>query len=42
MNRAMTPEEIIKSENKVYARPRLLDERNTHYCPAARTAWYTA
>lgn len=33
MNRAMTPEEIIKSENKVYARPRLLDERNTHYCP---------
>ncbi len=29
----MTPEEIIKSENKVYARPRLLDERNTHYCP---------
>ena len=33
MNRAMTPEEIIKSENKVYARPRLLDERNTHHCP---------
>lgn len=29
----MTPEEIIKPENKVYARPRLLDERNTHYCP---------
>lgn len=33
MNRAMTPEEIIKPENKVYARPRLLDDRNTHYCP---------
>ncbi len=29
----MTPEEIIKPENKIYARPRLLDERNTHYCP---------
>ncbi len=29
----MTPEEIIKPENKVYVRPRLLDERNTHYCP---------
>lgn len=29
----MTPEEIIKPENKVYARPRLLDGRNTHYCP---------
>ena len=29
----MTPEEIIKPENKVYARPRLLDDRNTHYCP---------
>lgn len=29
----MTPEEIIKDENKVYARPRLLDDRNTHYCP---------
>ena len=29
----MTTEEIIKTGNKVYARPRLLDERNTHYCP---------
>ena len=29
----MKPEDIIKPENKVYARPRLLDERNTHYCP---------
>ena len=29
----MTPEEIIKPENKVYARPSLLDERHTHYCP---------
>lgn len=29
----MTPEEIIRPENKVYARPALLDERNTHYCP---------
>ncbi len=29
----MKPEEIISAENKVYARPRLLDERNTHYCP---------
>ncbi len=29
----MKPEEIIKPENKVYARPRLLDERNTHSCP---------
>lgn len=29
----MTIEEIIKPENKIYARPELLDERNTHYCP---------
>lgn len=29
----MNKEDIIKPENKVYARPRLLDERNTHYCP---------
>lgn len=33
MNMAMNPEEIIKDENKIYSRPRLLDERNTHYCP---------
>ena len=33
MNRAMKPEEIIKPENRIYARPRLLDDRNTHYCP---------
>ncbi len=29
----MTPEEIIKPENKIYARPSLLDDRHTHYCP---------
>lgn len=29
----MKPEEIIKPENKIYSRPRLLDDRNTHYCP---------
>lgn len=29
----MTTEEIIKPENKIYSRPDLLDERNTHYCP---------
>lgn len=29
----MKAEDIIKPENKVYSRPRLLDERNTHYCP---------
>lgn len=29
----MNKEDIIKPENKVYSRPRLLDERNTHYCP---------
>lgn len=33
MTVAMKPEDIIKPENKVYSRPRLLDERNTHYCP---------
>lgn len=29
----MDPNEIIKPENKVYARPRLLTENITHYCP---------
>ncbi len=29
----MKAEDIIKPENKIYSRPRLLDERNTHYCP---------
>lgn len=29
----MKPEDIIKPENKVYSRPRLLDDRHTHYCP---------
>lgn len=29
----MTTEDIIKPENKIYARPALLDDRNTHYCP---------
>ena len=29
----MTTEEIIKPENKIYARPELLDDRHTHYCP---------
>ena len=29
----MDPKEIIKPENKVYARPRLLTENITHYCP---------
>ncbi|MDE6453792.1 MAG: 2-oxoglutarate oxidoreductase [Muribaculaceae bacterium] len=29
----MTPEEIINPANRVYARPRLLTEANTHYCP---------
>ena len=33
MTQAMKPEEIIKDENKSYARPRLLDLRHTHYCP---------
>lgn len=29
----MKPEEIINPANRVYARPRLLTEVNTHYCP---------
>ena len=29
----MTPEEIIKEENKVYARPALLRDDVMHYCP---------
>lgn len=29
----MTAEEIIRPENKVYARPRLLTENTMHYCP---------
>lgn len=29
----MTAEEIIKNGQKVYSRPELLDQRNTHYCP---------
>ena len=29
----MKPEDIIKPENKVYSRPRLLNDVNTHYCP---------
>lgn len=29
----MTTEEIIKKGTVVYDRPRLLNERNTHYCP---------
>ena len=29
----MNPEDIIKNGTLVYQRPRLLDERNTHYCP---------
>lgn len=29
----MTREEIIKQENLVYAKPRLLNDRNMHYCP---------
>lgn len=29
----METNEIISAENLVYSRPRLLDERNTHYCP---------
>ena len=33
MTQAMKPEEIIKDENKIYARPRLLDLRHTHYRP---------
>ena len=30
---AMTREEIIKPENKVYTRPRLLNRNTMHYCP---------
>jgi 2-oxoglutarate ferredoxin oxidoreductase subunit beta len=29
----MNVEEIIKPENRIYARPRLLTENITHYCP---------
>ena len=29
----MTREEIIRQENKVYSRPRLLDDNYMHYCP---------
>lgn len=29
----MTPEEIIRPENKIYSRPQLLTENVTHYCP---------
>ncbi len=29
----MTPEEIIRPENKVYSRPQLLTDNVTHYCP---------
>ena len=29
----MTPEEIKKPENRVYASPRLLTDSNMHYCP---------
>jgi 2-oxoglutarate ferredoxin oxidoreductase subunit beta len=29
----MTTEQIIKPENKIVARPRLLIDTNTHYCP---------
>lgn len=29
----MTKEEIIRPENKIYSRPRLLTETITHYCP---------
>ena len=29
----MTREEIIRPENKVYARPELLTDNVTHYCP---------
>lgn len=29
----MENKDIITAENLVYSRPRLLDERNTHYCP---------
>lgn len=29
----MTREEIIRQENKVYSRPRLIDDNYMHYCP---------
>ncbi len=29
----MKPEDIIRPENKVYSRPRLLTDTYTHYCP---------
>ena len=29
----MKREDIIKPENKVYSRPRLLDKNVMHYCP---------
>ncbi|MDE6305248.1 MAG: 2-oxoglutarate oxidoreductase [Muribaculaceae bacterium] len=29
----MTPQDIIRPENKVYARPALLNENKMHYCP---------
>lgn len=29
----MSTQEIIKEENKIYSRPKLLIETNTHYCP---------
>ncbi|MDE6322254.1 MAG: 2-oxoglutarate oxidoreductase [Muribaculaceae bacterium] len=29
----MTREDIIREENLVYAKPRLLNDRNMHYCP---------
>ena len=29
----MTREEIIRPENKVYSRPRLIDDNYMHYCP---------
>ena len=38
----MKPEDIIRPENKVYSRPRLLTDTYTHYCPDAATAWFTA
>ena len=29
----MTREDIIKTENKVYSRPKLLLDNTMHYCP---------
>ena len=29
----MNSEEIIKNGTLIYSRPKLLNERNTHYCP---------